>query len=479
MNRVTIKGILLKTNVAKRFIQILVLLFLPCILSAQTVSMNQPFTDTLICLGSNTIKVPYTVSGSFTSGNVFTAQLSNASGSFSSPVNIGIDTSVISDTIVCAIPANTATGNGYRVRIVSSNPVTTPVNNGRDIHIIPSPEFMVDSVIEVCTHRRAELNLMDADTVNTYLWSGPSGYTSTLRTPVIDSATRAAEGYYSITVSKGGCSTTKSVLLYLKPNASLPPTVTSNSPLCTGDTLMISAGGFGGTIYTILIGRNYMDTCICYTRLFVPTFADTGQYFAMYLSNEGCVSDTGHHRVVMNNVFVPTAIIWPMPGNDVNLYTPVTFYSRVYNHYKPRYQWFVNGKPRAGATDTMFTMSNFSSGDKVHVMVYSDTTCTQIVSSDTVILNIKLGVDDVTHANKIALFPNPTNGKCSIRLADNFSGAAAVEVFNMHGRCVYRKNVVTKDGVLEDVDITSVPSGMYHLKLTMDASSFGSSFVKE
>jgi hypothetical protein len=194
---------------------------------------------------------------------------------------------------------------------------------------------------------------------------------------------------------------------------------------------------------------------------------------------EGCFSDTTYHHIGVNQVFVPTAVIWPMPGNTVNPYTPVTLYSRVYNNYKPRYQWFVNGKPSAGATDTVFTIQNFNSGDKVHLMVYSDTTCTQIVSSDTVILNIKLGIDDVQLSSGLAIFPNPTNGKCSVKLADNFSGAAVVEVFNMHGQCVYRKNAVAKGGVLEDLDVTSVPSGLYHLKMTTNAGSYNSSFLKE
>lgn len=58
------------------------------------------------------------------SNNVFTAQLSNASGSFASPVNIGTVTRNNGGTINAVIPANTPAGTGYRVRVVSSNPTT-------------------------------------------------------------------------------------------------------------------------------------------------------------------------------------------------------------------------------------------------------------------------------------------------------------------------------------------------------------------
>src|SRR5690606_17268399 len=45
------------------------------------------FADTSICVG-DTVHVPYGVTNPFRSNNVFTLQLSNASGSFASPVTL-------------------------------------------------------------------------------------------------------------------------------------------------------------------------------------------------------------------------------------------------------------------------------------------------------------------------------------------------------------------------------------------------------
>ncbi len=58
----------------------------------------------------------------YNAGNVFTAQLSNAAGSFTNPINIGVLTSTAAGTISGTIPISTPAGNGYRVRVVSSNP---------------------------------------------------------------------------------------------------------------------------------------------------------------------------------------------------------------------------------------------------------------------------------------------------------------------------------------------------------------------
>ena len=86
--------------------------------------------------GGASVSVPFTVTGTYTSGNVFTAQLSDASGSFASPVNLsGALTQTNSGTITATIPQGTAAGNGYRIRVVSSNPVINAIDNGTNLSI--------------------------------------------------------------------------------------------------------------------------------------------------------------------------------------------------------------------------------------------------------------------------------------------------------------------------------------------------------
>ena len=65
------------------------------------------------CAGS-AVSVPFTITGNFVAGNVFTAQLSNAVGSFASPTTIGTLTSQNSGTISATIPVGQATGSAYR-----------------------------------------------------------------------------------------------------------------------------------------------------------------------------------------------------------------------------------------------------------------------------------------------------------------------------------------------------------------------------
>jgi hypothetical protein len=93
---------------------------------------------TSACAGA-ALSVPFTAAGTFTAGNIFSAQLSDAAGSFAAPVTIGTLASTSSGTITATIPAATAADSGYRVRVVSSNPAVTGTDNGSAITITALP----------------------------------------------------------------------------------------------------------------------------------------------------------------------------------------------------------------------------------------------------------------------------------------------------------------------------------------------------
>ena len=93
-------------------------------------------TPTTLCAGAS-VDVPYTATGTFGSGNIFTAQLSNAAGSFATPQAIGTLSSTTSGTISATIPTGITYGTGYRIRVVSSNPNVVGGNNGSDLTIYP------------------------------------------------------------------------------------------------------------------------------------------------------------------------------------------------------------------------------------------------------------------------------------------------------------------------------------------------------
>lgn len=92
-------------------------------------------SGTAFCSGAQ-LTVPYSSTNTWNTGNIFTAQLSNSLGSFASPVDIGtLSGTTASGTIDATIPANTASGSGYRIRVVASNPAATATDNGTNITV--------------------------------------------------------------------------------------------------------------------------------------------------------------------------------------------------------------------------------------------------------------------------------------------------------------------------------------------------------
>jgi hypothetical protein len=101
--------------------------------SAQMISSPTLGADSY-CLG-DTIRISFTATGTFDAKNVFTAQLSDASGNFGSNYqNLGSIKSTASGTIVAAMPVSfPVSSTHYRVRVIASSPYIIGGNNGTDI----------------------------------------------------------------------------------------------------------------------------------------------------------------------------------------------------------------------------------------------------------------------------------------------------------------------------------------------------------
>ncbi|MDB5125149.1 MAG: hypothetical protein JWP94_3278 [Mucilaginibacter sp.] len=83
----------------------------------------------------------------------------------------------------------------------------------------------------------------------TYKWTGPNGFTSTLQNPVINNVTVSASGTYSATVTVNGCTGPAGAITVLVNPVPTAPVLTSNSPICAGSTLTLSAKSIPGSNY--------------------------------------------------------------------------------------------------------------------------------------------------------------------------------------------------------------------------------------
>lgn len=203
-------------------------------------SCNSISTDNIsastFCTGTNGISatVSYTASGTFDPANTFYVQLSDATGSFASPTVIGSIAAVGSGTVPVIIPVSVPSGSGYRVRVISDMPAVSGSNNGIDISI-ETVEATISSNGPVCSSQALELFSSGGVT---YSWSGPNGFISSVQNPVIDPATQADSGLYTVTVTTAsGCSREVSLNVIVEECLCIPPVAEGiiSNVLCNGD----------------------------------------------------------------------------------------------------------------------------------------------------------------------------------------------------------------------------------------------------
>ncbi|HUM45388.1 MAG TPA: T9SS type A sorting domain-containing protein [Chitinophagales bacterium] len=108
-------------------------------LPAAPAAIAASLDDENFCPGEP-LEIAYNSKGIFNPGNIFTAQLSDENGNFSSPISIGNIAATASGNIPVIIPATVSAGDQYLIRIVSSDPPVTGSDNGEAFTIeCPKP----------------------------------------------------------------------------------------------------------------------------------------------------------------------------------------------------------------------------------------------------------------------------------------------------------------------------------------------------
>lgn len=265
-----------------------------------------------MCQGS-TVDVVFNIATTYNAGNVFTAQLSNATGSFASPITIGTLASTTGGTINTTIPASQTAGSGYRIRILSSNPASTGGDNGSDLIVSLKPTAAQATItnagtISICPGSFATLNAAPTPGFG-YQWflnnSPISGATTS------NCSASAAGTYYVVVTNSSGCSRpsgTKAVTQLPAPPATISPA--SQQTICAGQSVSFQANTGTGLSYQWFLNglaipgaTNSNYTSVTAGNHLVEVTNSNGCTVASSSTNVtliGCgavISDTGTRRV--------------------------------------------------------------------------------------------------------------------------------------------------------------------------------------
>lgn len=229
--------------------------------TTRTVSPHPVVTGSIsgspFCANTTSIAIPYIASGVFTPGNVFTAELSDASGSFASPTVIGSLAATATGTINSTVPLPNVPGTGYRIRVVSSTPAVIGIENSINLSIIPPPTIANAGGNQSICGSSLALSA-NAAAIGTGSWSVISGGgTFASATSPTTAITALANGTNVLrwTISNGNCPPSTSQFTL---GVSLPPTTALagfNQTVCAG-TASLSANTpvIGSGVWSVLSG---------------------------------------------------------------------------------------------------------------------------------------------------------------------------------------------------------------------------------
>lgn len=148
------------------------------------------------------------------------------------------------------IPAQSLPPGTYQYRMLAAevnnfnNPSCRTASPVVTIQVNPAPKPIVTAQRSVCIGNSITLDVNGTE--GTYSWTGPGGYNSNVKSPVIENVTSDDAGIYRVTVTAQGCSATADINLKVLPPLAVTVDETEVS-ICEGTSIPLHASG--GTSY--------------------------------------------------------------------------------------------------------------------------------------------------------------------------------------------------------------------------------------
>ena len=352
---------------------------------------GSPITGSPFCPGG-AVSIPFTITRTYTSGNIFTAQLSGSTGSFASPVNIGTLTSTSAGTISGTIPAGTLSGSGYRIRVISSSPAITGTDNGSNLTV-----NQITGIINQSTTTQTKciggafipisINASGAGTLS-YQWYSntsaiPSGGTSLgssngAQTNSYTPQTITASTLYYYCVVTGTCSTASSAIsgeFIVNPATAITGQSTATQTSCQSESftpITVTATGVGLTYQwfsnplAIASGGNNLGSANgAQTNSYTPRSDSAGTLYYYCIVSGTCSSATSAvSGAFITNPVLSASVVIAQSLNPVYEGTMVTFTASPTNGgTNPHYLWKIKGIP-VGSDSPVFSYTPVN-GDNI------------------------------------------------------------------------------------------------------------------
>lgn len=425
--------------------------------------------STTVCAGD-----PVSYSAAITNGgssplyvwSVNNVILSNATSYSYTPADGDLVRLWVLSSYSCAIPDTASNWVNMTV-----HPIVTP---GVSLSI-PGGDTVCTGIFTTVT-----ANPLAGGTAPTYQWYVNLGFVGTSSTLGYTPAN--GDVVTAIMTSNAFCRTanTASATKILTVSNLITPFVSINASLglttCEGypEVFTTNMTG-GGTAPTYQWAVNGLSTVTGPVFGYPPVNGDNVQ--VTMTSNFPCVTTplaTANATITVLPITQPIGVITAVPGYIIaeGMYDTFTVNIVSGGGSAPTYQWYIDAIPQAGETNPVFITNNLINGDSVSCEVTNTDQCSgvSVFHSIKITIGNNVGVHELTQqGSSLLLIPNPNNGTFTIKGNAGITRdeEVSLEITNMLGQVIYRSNVRTKGGELDEKVMlgNDLAVGMYLLNI--------------
>lgn len=425
-------------------------------------------TDSLAVLdycAGDQITVCYTASGSsLVPSNTFYLELSNSTGSFSSPDTLGSQMDTTSGCITGTIPAATPAGSGYRVRVVASDPTATlGGDNGMDISIFQPPTTgpVASAPDTLCQTGSVSLTASNPNGA-TYRWQSstdginfsdiPGGTSANYTDSPVSQTT-----FYRMIAESGPCTPDTSEVV--KVVYSSPPTANFNMQVPQpGLTVSFTNLSMDATSFLWDFGDGMSSGMVSPTH----TYDTAGSYVVCVTATNTCGSSTFCDTVTLVCP-VPTAFFADSTERLNVFFTDMSGGTGIF-----QWDWDFgdgNSSGNKNPTYTYLTDGTYEVCLTVTDSCGSDTYC------DSITVVKEVGIEEIALQQAFEVYPNPFTDQLQITTSDLKAGHLQLSLVNPLGQTIaqlFEGQVSPGDFRITWSTDPAMSKGIYFLRIELD-----------
>jgi photosystem II stability/assembly factor-like uncharacterized protein len=432
--------------------------------------------DSSILCKKTPFEITYTLLGVFNSPNSLIVQLSDSAGSFSFPIVIGSAATTSTGKIMCKIPDSVSIGTRFRIRLLSTNPIVTGTDNGRDLTVSGLPPPIISGSDLVCYN-----SLPSTFTVNYQ-----PGYTVHWLKPRIGSIISYKLNAVSIIWNSMGTDSIRvkfeDQLTGCERDTMLRVVITSPEPLITGDARacenqspkVYRVQKQSGRTYSwskpkngIIVGSTTSDSI---SVQWVNSGSDTLRMEERD-NTTNCTKDTSF---IVSIAPIPDATI--IGSSQVRENEQGITYS-VKNESGLRYDWsIVSGDATiAGKTGNSVTLNAGKPGTVIlKVKITNQNGC---MSESELAITVK-SLTNIRESSSapFTLYPNPAGDHLYVKMDAEITGEIHIELYDVLGNRQFQQTYQTTEIIR--IPVQALSQGMYLIKVKTSQDEFMERFVK-